>query len=75
MKRRPPPFVYLVRYQREGWPWRQQRVFFVESAAYRLVEKLQSPGRWQGQRLRPLVFLSLVRRPLGREEVLEQWEE
>jgi len=70
MTRRPPPYLYVVRYRRADWQWHQQRIFLSEPAARRLIDRLLSKGpRWR--HLSKVESIQLLRRPIGPVEVLE----
>ena len=55
-------YAYRVRFRREGWAHEQQRTYFTEDAARRLVGKLMGPERPD---LAPIVSLRVDRRPVG----------
>ncbi|MGI8518634.1 MAG: hypothetical protein ACR2ME_09920 [Acidimicrobiia bacterium] len=70
-RRRPPPYLYVVRYRRADWQWHQQRTFLTEPAARRLIDRLLSKSSRRWRHLSKVESVQLFRRPLGPVELLE----
>jgi hypothetical protein len=68
----PSKVLYTVRYRRSAWSYSQSRTFLTVGAARQLVRKLLG-SNWDYAHLSPIVDVKLTRRPLGEEEIIEEW--
>ena len=64
--------LYIVRYRRSAWSYYQQRVYMTVTPARRMVNKLLGES-WDWAHLSPIVSVRLTRRPLGEEELIQEW--
>ncbi len=65
-------YLWTVRHRRRDWEWARSRSFKSEPPARRLVERLLSGGWFDTS---PIVFVELIRQPLGKPEVVDSWPE